>query len=256
MYYIMICDDDTEYVGCLKKSILKTNLTQEKLIFTTFSSGEEMQEYLHGENICCDLLIMDMHLPGMDGNEAAKIFRKRFPYAVLAFCSGVKDPTDKEFQVGAFRYLYKTNSDVHMLQELKDIMEYMKQKKEESFILGFCGGNMIRLKPRDILYIEIAKHGSRIYVRPGINICESDLPIISKEKVAGLYEKLEMYGFAYAHNSYIVNLNYVGGILGTELVLESVDRNGEEEIQLRLGISRSRLKEFKDIYARWLGAKY
>jgi len=36
-----------------------------------------------------DLLIVDVQMPGINGNETARQFRKQFPDTVLVFCSGI-----------------------------------------------------------------------------------------------------------------------------------------------------------------------
>lgn len=56
-----------------------------------------------------------------------------------------------------------------------------------------------------------------------------------------------MHNFAYAHNSYVVNLKYVAKVEGNLLVL--MDGTA-------LTISRSRKEEFHKAFARYLGNKY
>ena len=69
----------------------------------------------------------------------------------------------------------------------------------------------------------------------------------STKRLVEFYEQLKDFGFAYAHNSYIVNLRYVA-IAGTkELEL----MNGE-----KLTISRARAKEFLEKFAMELAKKY
>lgn len=87
-----------------------------------------------------------------------------------------------------------------------------------------------------ILYISISKRGSQIH------ICDIDLPfehngvLLSNKKVCELFRELSDSGFAYAHNSYIVNLRYVKIRSREEIELI----NGE-----MLSVSRSKLPEFR-----------
>lgn len=69
----------------------------------------------------------------------------------------------------------------------------------------------------------------------------------SSQKLAEFYEQLKEFGFAYAHNSYIVNLKHVAVVRATEL--EFI--NGE-----KLTISRSRAKSFKQAFVKSLSQKY
>lgn len=59
-----------------------------------------------------------------------------------------------------------------------------------------------------------------------------------------MYAALETQDFAYAHNSYIVNLKHVAKVEGNLLVL--MDGTA-------LSISRSRKEEFYQKFARYLG---
>ena len=100
---------------------------------------------------------------------------------------------------------------------------------------------MVRLSSDKISYIAIAKKGAVIHCG------NSDEIYTTHKKVAELYEQLKDFGFAYAHNSYIVNLKYVVMLDSKELELMS----GE-----KLTISRARAKEFKMAFALELAKKY
>lgn len=101
-----------------------------------------------------------------------------------------------------------------------------------------------KIKLDCILYISIAKRGSKIH------IYDFDLPfehngvLLSDKKVCELFEELSNSGFAYAHNSYIVNLQYVKIRNREEIELI----NGEV-----LSIARSKLPEFRKRVEEYLG---
>lgn len=118
---------------------------------------------------------------------------------------------------------------------------------EETFIMGHYYKNTIRLKPEEITYISIEKHGSQIHVTSQVMKYQFEGKILSKQRVGELYDKLKDHDFAYAHNSYIVNLRYVKQITAAELEL----RGG-----IILSIARSKEKEFRAAFAKWLAGKY
>ena len=86
-----------------------------------------------------DLLILDMELGGIDGDETARLFRDKLKDAVLVFCSGVRTPTVKSFKVTPYRYLLKSYSDVQFVSELKEILEEVGKKSKEEYIVGHIG---------------------------------------------------------------------------------------------------------------------
>ncbi len=246
MYHIAICDDDQFFINYMKKIIIASGLDEKMTIFYEYYSGEELIHNMDN-NIEYDLLILDIQMGNMDGNETAKLYRHKYPYTTLVFCSGKVKPTVRSFEVTPFRYLLKQYSDSRMLREMGPIIEKIKNTKEEPYIIGNYHYNTIKLRPDDILYIAVAKHGSDIYICSNVIRYEFEKNIRSKEKVKELYLLLKNHGFVYAHNSYIVNLKYIKRKTMTEI--ELVDGT-------LLSIARSKEKELRKALAGYLALKY
>ncbi|TCL57604.1 LytTR family two component transcriptional regulator [Kineothrix alysoides] len=244
MYHVAICDDDKRFVQYVKRMILNCELNENEVFFHEYYSGEELIEGCTAqENV--DLLILDMQMRQLDGNETAKQFRKSFPTSILVFCSGVCRPTVECFESAPFRYLLKSYTDARINQEMRIIIKEMKERKEEPYIVGNWYYNTVKLKPQEILYIAIAKNGSSIYICPNIKKYDFESSITCKERVDELYCVLKDYGFAYAHNSYIVNLRYIKRKTITELELTdgtilSIARSKEKELRMELAKSMAK----------------
>lgn len=241
MYHIAICDDEEEFLVYMKKIILELE-KQEEIVFHEYLSGEALLEELPKTGQC-DLLILDIQLQGIDGNETGKKFRQEFPDSVLVFCSGVYLPTVESFEVTPYRYLLKEYTKEHMKQELVPIIEKMKQNQMLPYIVGKKDNNFVKIYTKDIRYIENARRGSLIHccLKGKEEVYGSEL------KLDQLQEKLQDFGFCYAHNSYLVNLECVMTAGATELELDT----GE-----KLSIARSKVKEFRQRFAYRLAGKY
>ena len=236
MYNIILCDDDEQFISYMHKLILASELTDKEVQFYEYNSGRKLTESL--SNIKdCDLCILDIGMEDMNGDETAKIFRKTFPSSVLIFCSGIFGPTTKSFEAEPFRYLLKSYTDEQMLEEIKNIVNRVKQKKGIPTILIKSPEGMRRIRPDQILYIEIYKRGSRIFLHP--NMHGEEKSFTTTRKLSDLYESLERYGFAYAHSSYIVNIEYVKMLRFGEV--QMIDNT-------ILNVSRSREKNLKKAY--------
>lgn len=242
MYHIAICDDDFVFIQYMKRLFLESRYSEEAFVFYEYRSGEELLEKIK-EQARCDLLILDIQLEGMDGNATAKLFRKLFADSLLIFCSGVSLPTVESFETTPYRYWLKEYTEEHMKKELDSVLVKLKNSKKFPFIMGKKGKNIVRLDGRNVQYIEISKRGSKIYYA----IEQEEEVYSSEQRVAQFYEILKEFDFAYAHNSYIVNLEHVAAASVTELEL----LNGK-----RLSISRSRAKEFRRLFASKLAQKY
>lgn len=241
-YYIAICDDNEAYIQYAKELLLSKKAKEDHYVFLEYTSGEELLSDLETKEKC-DLLFLDIQLNGMDGNATAKAFRNKYPDALLVFCSGVYLPTTESFEATPFRYLLKSYTTQRMENEFEQICAKMRQLKPAPIIFGKRNHKSFRIHLAHIQYIEIAKRGSIIHT---FQDCES-LTYSSGTKVTEYYELLHDFGFVYAHNSYIVNLNSISIITATDLQFVS----GE-----KLTISRSHSKDFREEFAVYLSQKY
>lgn len=245
MYNVAICDDNKVFVSYIRRIIEHTADKR--------GDGFKIYEYFSGEELVCDLdghiqydlLVLDMQLSGINGDETAGIFRKKFPYAVIVFCSGVYLPTVKSFKVTPFRYLLKSYSEKEFIIEMEEILSEMERSKDESYIIGHYKSNFVKVKIRNILYIENSKRGSRVTVSKKSKEAEFAGDILIDEKLSELSDKyIEL---VFAHSSYIVNLNHVVKVNRNELFLD----NGE-----KLSISRTYNKIFREAFAKSISKKY
>ena len=247
MYNIIICDDDREFVDYVKGVIVKSGIDKGEIQFSEYYSGEELVQGIRNKKRC-DLLILDMQMENLDGHETAARFREFFPKSILVFCSGVRMPTDESFKATPFRYLLKSYSEERMILEMCAVVRQIKENQEVPRIIGNYYRNSVALVPDDILYIENTKNGSRIHVNEDQIEYSFENKLTTRQKLGELFEILHSFGFAYAHNSYIVNLRYV------------VKMCSDGEMKLKDGtiltISRSRLKEFRNSFAEWVSRKY
>lgn len=182
-------------------------------------------------------------MKAMDGNATAKAFRKEYPDALLVFCSGVCLPTTESFETTPYRYLLKSYSKKRMAEELVQIYEKMRKMKPAPLLFGKMGPQNYRISLSLVQYIEISKRGSIIHALEN----GQKVSYTSNMKVSEHFHILEDYGFAYAHNSYIVSLNAISMVTSTELELIG----GE-----RLNISRSHSRKFREKFAAYLSQKY
>ncbi len=245
MYHVAICDDDKEFISYIKKIIKQAKGKRKyKIKIHEYYSGEELVQNLDGY-IQYDLLILDMQLGGIDGDETARFFRKKFPDVVLVFCSGVRPPSVKSFKTTPFRYLLKSYSDKEFICEIQEILSEVEKNSKELCVIGHYRNNVIRVKIRNILYIENAKRGSRVIVCPKAEVANFESLILVDEKLLELSEKF--VDLVFAHSSYIVNINHVEYVNGNGLLLDS----GES-----LSVSRLYQKTFREAFTKSVANKY
>lgn len=242
MYHVGIVDDSQAFIDYMKRLFHEGAWKEEDVTFYEYSSGEEFVYQMNMQEKY-DLLIMDMRLTGMDGHKTAQLFREQHPDAILIFCSGVCMPTVESFETAPFRYWLKVYTEERMQKELEIVLEKLRENKAIPYIKGKQRSKVFKIHPKDVEYIEIAKKGSMIhsYYKGEREVYTSPI------RVCEFYKILKEFGFAQAHNSYIVNMEYVVMVKVEELELKS----GE-----RLTISRSHSKEFRKLFAERMALKY
>lgn len=235
------------FIKFIKETIINAGIDKNEVLFYEYLSGEEMINNIDKQQNC-DLLILDIQMKKLNGYETAIYFRNIFPKATLVFCSGVYKPTDESFKSTPFRYLLKNYSNVKMLSEIKEIVKEIKFKQKEPLIIGKYYYSIVRLKPDDILYIENSRYGSIIHIQENSIDCSFKGNITTNKKLKEIFNILCIYGFEFAHNSYIVNLRYI------------IKMQSDGEIILTNGtvlhISRSKLKNFRNAFSEWTSKKY
>lgn len=245
MYNIAICDDDKVFIEFVKSIIKELNFANEIRIYEYLSGEEFIFDIDNRYDL--DLLILDIQMKGMDGNQVSMELRKRYKSTTLVFCSGIYKPSPENIKVAPFRFLLKEYSKQKMLEEFAEIFEYLKTKKEEPIVVCYDNKNYIQVYPYEILYISISKRGTKVHT-----YCEGNKETVEKiysckEKLESLYEILKDYNFVYAHNSYIVNLKYIKKLSKDEMQMIS----GEI-----LSVSRARSKELKEKMTLYFETKY
>ena len=230
----------------MKERILNSGMDISQVTFFEYTSGSE---FIHSFPSLShiSLLILDIQIPEMDGDEIALRFRQHFPTSMLVFCSGVYLPTVKSFEPNPFRYLLKEYSNQRLEDELRVIINELKAKHSVPYIIGKRHNNIVKLEPDEIMYISVARKKSHIHINPNSKVYDFEDNIMCDYKMADLYMDLKNYNFVYAHNSYIVNLKYIKRITNVELELT----NGE-----LLSIARSKMPNLRESFVKYLSKKY
>lgn len=125
MYRIGICDDDPVFIKYIKRLFCEA---QREIEFYEYLSGEALIQDMQVRETY-DLLILDVQMPGMDGNETARNFRKQFPNTLLVFCSGVCMPTVESFEVTPYRYWLKEYTEERLQQEIAGVLDKIEKSK-------------------------------------------------------------------------------------------------------------------------------
>lgn len=206
MYKVAICDDDQYYIEELREIVLECNGNKREIQFFEFYSGNQLlSSHFHD----MDLIFLDIHMPGLDGNETAVKLKEQGYQGVLVQCSGKFMPTPETIKISPYRYLLKKDPKEKTLLEMKDVLAQMEIQKMCYEIEGSYLRQKIKFQVGDIVYITHHQKGSVLHLCSEKAKKYQEGNIIVSYDFKQLLEILKATDFAVPHNSYIVNLRYV-----------------------------------------------
>ena len=241
---IALCDDCRDDIMQLEKLIKESNFCPENLYFFEYLSGEELlNNYMD-----FDLIILDMCMgEGLNGVETAKNIRKRDAKVIIMFYSDYESKASKISSVRPYNYILKKYSNEEMLQNLDMVLEEIQLRIEPPKIPIVCKGQVFMLQISDIVYIQIYKKGSEIWLtdKKRQEICKQTIETSTKLKE--YYEVLGKYGFIYASASYIINAEKVMSRQKSSVILQG---------NHNLPVARRLKKLFDEELGKYYGVSY
>jgi len=126
---ILLVDDEQGFVETLAKRVANRGLTVH-----TAMSGQEAIDYLAG-NRSVDVVVMDVKMPGIDGNEALKLIKNAHPLVEVIMLTGhaTVESAIEGMKSGAFDYLMKPAELEDLLAKVNEA--YDKKQTHETKIL-------------------------------------------------------------------------------------------------------------------------
>ena len=223
---IAVCDDSREDRDALKALLEACGHDFE---IREYGSGAELYADM-GYVRECGIVFLDINMEGMDGLEAAGKIKAECPkvHLVTAYVNYALDG----YKVKASRFLLKDDLEQTLPECVEDIL-----REEWVVEFGFVEGN-VRLRVDDINYIETSKHKNVFYTA-------GETYSIYK-KMDELEAELAGMGFVRIHQSFLINMRYIGKLGSYVMVLTT----GKE-----ISVPKSRYPEVKRQYTLFKGAE-
>lgn len=227
-------DEENERIHL--KECLNYLSEKEKIPFqiSEFSSG---LAFLGNYKPIYDIVLMDIEMPGMNGIETAKSFRKIDTATILIYVTNMVQYAINGYEVDALSYILKPVSKFDFALKMgKAIARSIKQLDES--IQVKTANEIYKVRLASIKYLEVSGH----YVI--YHTTEGDFSEYITLKEAE--KKINRDFLVRCHRYLIVNLKYVTAIKDDMVCV------GNEE----LPISRPQKKEFLNALAAFIGGVY
>lgn len=202
---IAICDDEKEMRDILAG---KVQFRYPSAEISCYKSGEELLS--RGADV--DILFLDIQMPGLDGMETARRFRRNHKSTILIFVTAMEEYVFLAFDVEAFHYLVKPFSDEKFASVLyRAVEQYRQSEKEDKYMMIKAKGMHSKVLLKDILYAEVFNRKIILHKTDG------DIEYYGKMSELA---KLAGEDFFRSHRAYLVHFKYVERYNATTIYLE------------------------------------
>lgn len=207
-FKIIICDDSAEDAAFL------TELTSawgkhggHTLQLSTVNSAEAFL-FRYEDDKTCDILLLDVEMPGKSGVELAKELRKTNDTIQIVFVTGYSDYIAEGYEVSALHYLMKPVNKEKFFSVLDRAVSKLKSR-DKSLLLE-TSGETIRVPLHDIRYIDVRQNYVTVHAQEDYTV----------KKTLGAMEKELDNRFFRAGRSLILNLGCIRRVSKTDVYLE------------------------------------
>ncbi len=206
MIYIIICDDDSilsrsveeKIRSYIEQSDEKINKKTEYEI-TRYNDAEALAHDIE-EGKMCDILLLDIEMPELNGMEAARRIRKKLPQMLLLFLSGYEKYVFDVFELATFRFIPKNQMEERLEKNFLEALEKVENEKEQ-FFCYIKSGEEQRIQVSDILYIQ--RQGKNAIVKT------FDGEVSIRKALKDIYPELPEGEFLWANRSVLCNISKI-----------------------------------------------
>lgn len=225
VFRIVICDDEDTLIGELRGKLEQYAAeTGREFCYFIYHDGSELLEEYKPDY---DLIFMDIKMDKLNGLKTAEAIRRMDSGVGLIFLTSLKQYVWKGYEYRAVNYLLKPVKYGVLKMELDRYFEHY-QGKNQPYLSFSNDSGRYKVFYKDIIYGETDKRNVLLHFEGQSQVIYKNM----KEVSALLCAHPQ---FARCHQSFVVNLSFVKGVEGLEIILNT----GE-----RLAVSQPRRKEF------------
>lgn len=212
MLKIAVCDDDNgelSHVTALLQQYQARNRLAVRI--DAFLSAMELMDALRTTNY--QLLLLDILMPGFTGIQAAREIRTFDSETKIVFLTSSPEFAVESYCVDAFYYLLKPIREDDLFPVLDRLLQQFR-RAEDTLLLTMPSG-VLRLPYSRIEVLEVNSKRLLFYLNDG---SVREIPGTLTQYEPQLLARRE---FVKVHRSYLVNMDYIQHLKGTELITYS-----------------------------------
>lgn len=224
---VAIVDDENQATDMLVKYLNRFRSENHgEISIVVFHHGEQ---FLTDYKSDCDIVLMDIDMPGLNGIETARELRRMDNRVVLMFITNMAQYAIRGYEVEAIDFVIKPVTYQDFSMKMNKALRYVEQNCNHKITLT-TGDGFVHMAVSDIYYVEVIRHYLIYHTAYGVY------------KVRGIMreaeEQLSRFHFIRSNNCYLVNLKYVEGLQGQTLIVGGdslqISRSRKQDVMLRI----------------------
>lgn len=213
MLRVAVCDDDAAFRRQLGRAAGDVLFARTEYEIFYFEDGEAVRKCVQEGTFSCQLLLLDIHMGGMDGIRTARWLRRHRTDVDIIFVTVSKEHVYECYTYKAFAYLLKPVSPERFSAELNRYLDEIAESPE--YLNVTVKGCEHRIALGRIVCFESDVRKIRLY--------QPDGEIEFYGKLGELEAMLEGHGFFRCHQSYLVNRRYITAVKRDRIELEGME---------------------------------
>lgn len=207
-YRIAITDDNPADIKYINSVLERWADARSLSVHIDSYPSAEAFLFRYEENPACDIILLDIEMPGMDGVTMAKRLREKNSTAVIVFITGYSDYIAEGYDVSALHYLMKPVDPDRFMEVLDRAVERLR--REEKYLTVKTTNEIVRIPMSSVLFLEAARNYVTIHA-------EGRGDFVVRHKLGDFESKLDER-FLRVGRSYIVNLTKLYRITRSEVL--------------------------------------
>lgn len=207
---LVICDDEIKDAQRAKEIICKMNIAKDFEI--EIRTPQDVMLAVEEDLFKCEILVMDIRYEGeqYDGIDLTQLINEKLPACKTIFLTNILDFAPYVYETNHCYFVMKENIEIMLPRAIEKAVEGYKNMGND--IIDFVSnGHSVFLSKLEIIYVE---RNDRV-----LNIKTSKKEYFCYTSLRKMEEKLGK-AFARCHGGFIVNLAYVSGIDGNEVLMK------------------------------------